>query len=46
MKSYKQGVLDCMHIMGDLFDTYGDYNEAQSMYFEFSKRAKQLIKSL
>ena len=46
MKNYKQGVLDCMHIMGDLFDTYGDYSVAQSMYFEFRKRANQLIKSL
>ena len=43
-QGYRQGVLDCIEIMSDLFDIHGDYSEVQEMYFEFSKRAKQLIK--
>lgn len=43
-KTYKQGVRDCVSIMSDLFDIYGDYSEVQNMYFTFCKRAKTLLK--
>lgn len=43
-KTYKQGIEDCMAIMSDLYDIYGDYSEAQEMYFTFCKRAKALLK--
>lgn len=45
MKTYKQGVQDCMRIMGDLYDTYGDYSVVRSMYYSFNKRSKQLIEN-
>lgn len=41
---YCKGVNDCIAIMSDLFDIHGDYSEVQEVYFEFCKRAKQLIK--
>ena len=40
---YAKGVQDCIRIMNDLFDDYGDYSVVQEVVSIFNSRAKNLI---
>ena len=41
-RGYDKGVSDCIEIMQELYDKYGDYEEASKMYFGFLKQLRQL----
>ena len=40
-RGYDKGVTDCIEIMSELYDEYGDYQEASDMYFAFLKQLRQ-----